>query len=189
MYWLIFCLVGCNEHNNNQQSKESTASEMKIIDSKPSQVTLPQCSVKIVGDSQVGNIIKFAKEDAKGNNWNLQYDYVVGSRIQLWENKYRSTNEDVTVVFLGTNDYGGNPNPSNLLSKIDNACIWVGPTNVYGNGARVNNLLKKTTYQCSYVDSLNIPLGDKIHPTYKGAQQWWNKVSVLIQQKCNSIHS
>lgn len=189
-------LVCCNDSNVTVIDVPSSILKPIIISepisrqSSQTELVITKCKVEIIGDSQVGNVLKFAQEDAKRNNWNLQWDYVVGTRISFWEKRYQSHDDvDLTVIFLGSNDYGGNPNPSNLLSKIDNECIWVGLPDVRGSGKRVNKILKQTTSKCTYVDSLNVPLGDKIHPTYKGAKQWWNSVSVLIQQKCNSTHS
>lgn len=188
-------LICCNDSNVTVIDVPSSILKPIIVSEPISrQSSTPidshKCKIEIIGDSQVGNILKFAREDAKRNNWNLQWDYVVGTRISFWEKRYQpSPDTDLTIIFLGSNDYGGNPNPSTLLSKLGNECIWVGPTNVRGNGKRVNKILKESTSQCTYVDSLDVPLGDKIHPTFNGAKQWWFNISVLIQQKCNSIHS
>lgn len=146
----------------------------------------PHCKVNIVGDSQVGNIIALAKNDAKKNDWQLSSSWVSGTSIRYWIPKYKKIGADVTIVMLGSNDVDGKPTAEKLANQIEGQCIWVGPTNVYGRGNRVNQIIKSSVDdRCTWLDSQDIPLTDRIHPTIQGRQMWWNRISETISGKCS----
>lgn len=146
----------------------------------------PRCKVNIIGDSQVGNIISYARSDAKKHDWQLSSSWVSGVSIRYWIPKYKKIGAEVTIVMLGSNDVDGKPTAEKLASQIEGQCIWVGPTNVYGRGNRVNQLIKNSVSdRCMWLDSQDIPLTDKIHPTIKGREIWWGRISALISKKCS----
>lgn len=87
----------------------------------------------------------------------------------------------MVLIYLGSNDYWKQPDPSGVLSAIKTAgitrCRWVGPPLIRGARGAANEHLRRAVERdgtCSYFDSteLKLVLRDGVHPTYDGHVAW-----------------
>jgi lysophospholipase L1-like esterase len=92
---------------------------------------------------------------------------------------------DTLVVFLGSNDYDGRPDPSVIQAfakRRGTSLLWVGPPAIRGKIGTAPAFLA-AALGGDYLDSrgLQIPLVDGIHPSPEGYKSW--RTSVL-----NALH-
>lgn len=90
---------------------------------------------------------------------------------------------DTVIIFLGSNDYDGKPDPTPIVRTIEAAgasYLWVGPPAIRGkDGAAPAHL--QSVLGDKYFDSrtLNLQLRDGIHPTSSEFARW--KAAVLSE--------
>lgn len=145
----------------------------------------PHQEILIIGDSQAC-VMKFGAIAAvKQANETVDVVCKVSTRTAYWEGSrmkdaLSAKRYDVTIIFLGSNDYGSKPDPTKIVQQVlasGAKCIWVGPPLIRGQKTATNSHLAATVPPCSYLDSqaLGVPLADGIHPTGAGAILWLNK--------------
>ncbi len=150
--------------------------------------SLPQKTLHIIGDSQAcGAGWVVSKVNTKA--WdNTKVTCVGGTRVQWWYNKIddvKLTSNDSVLIYLGSNDWGGPPDPGPLLAKIKASgarCTWVGPPKIRGKDGAAPYLKKKIIDDktCVYLDSreLELQLGDGVHPATLNEHMRWLRAGI-----------
>lgn len=218
---LIFAtLIACNRPTVVDPPSQPTpvadvvelAEAAVVTDAAPPQKVMRAVSrqILIVGDSEACAVKPLAQKvfDEQDKSVGIPTDRVSveckgGTTVAYWgaqghlkEALAKHPNQDVVVVFLGTNHYGQSKTPdvSIVLDGIENSgaqCVWVGNTAVDGRRWKINKLIHDAvTPRCRYFDTeaANIPLADNAHPTSAGAIKWLRLVWEVIPTKFEEDH-
>lgn len=151
-------------------------------------------SMGVWGDSQACGASFFFKKLATKDSFKYIGKCVIGSRASQWTARIPDDKSEVNVVFLGSNDYEGNPKSGDYqkvaskAKKNSDICIFVGPPAIRGTlRPKVLKLIQEASELegCVYFDtiSLNLELPDGIHPSQKEFSRWADEVYKIIQSK------
>jgi hypothetical protein len=180
LYYLLPLILGCQSVASSSNLSEEDAG---------TDVAPPHQNITIVGDSTAG-YASWKLNDVRQPNETITVHYKGGTPITYWNDGHftealnQSPRTDVVIIFLGTVNFNFPwlPSVQRILNEVTARhlkCIWVGPTAVHGEKHVINTLLKnKVTPTCAYIDteSLNIPLGDGVHPTPDGTVKWLKEI-------------
>jgi hypothetical protein len=149
----------------------------------------PPATLHIVGDSQACGAGMVAGQTPELKAWpRVKVTCKVGTPVKYWEAHLDEAGlkaGDSVLVYLGSNDWGGNPDPKPVLAKIKASgakCVWVGPPLIRGKDGAASKLKADVEKDgaCAYLDSrsLNLRQADGVHPASSAEHTRWLRAGV-----------
>lgn len=146
--------------------------------------TPPPRTLHIVGDSQACGSSGAVKSVEEAKEWDqVKVTCKGGTRVQYWYDRIDDAGlrqGDAVLIYLGSNDWGGPPDPKPLLAKVKASgakCVWVGPPLIRGKDGAAPYLKREVSAEgtCEYLDSreLQLRLGDGVHPATLSEHVRW----------------
>jgi hypothetical protein len=151
--------------------------------------------ILLAGDSQAAAVGAALNPGAVQASDVVKVHGIVGSRIEAWAEWLRldllKERVDAVALFLGSNHYADSVLPAlgpifSVVQRSGASLVFVGPPQIKGSRSKASDMLSAACAgNCVFVDSASLDPAieqrpDQIHPTAKGALDWWSAVYPVV---------